>query len=115
MVAAITHAEGSLSFDFHTRPVPLNLLLANRLRGAATGDNLKRILSETELGVNRSEKILKVIRLCQVDIIIAFNTLPFDMLSRIPRNPERSRGSPSDPDDFIAPQLPQVVRPMLCP
>jgi hypothetical protein len=69
MVAAITHAEGSLSFDFHTRPVPLNLLLANRLRGAATGDNLKHILSETKLGVNRWEKILKVIRLVKRPIL----------------------------------------------
>jgi hypothetical protein len=33
-------AEGSLSFDFYTRPVPLNVLLANTLRGAPTGDNL---------------------------------------------------------------------------
>jgi hypothetical protein len=64
-------AEGSLFFDFYTRPVSPKLLLANRLRGAATGENLKRILSETKLGVNRWEKILKVIGRSQVDIIIA--------------------------------------------
>jgi hypothetical protein len=58
-------AEGSLSFDFHIRPVPPNLLLAKRLRGAATDDNLKRILSETDNGVNRWQKILKVIRPCK--------------------------------------------------
>jgi hypothetical protein len=52
------------------------LLLANRLRGAATGENLQRMLSETKTGVNRLKKILKVIRLCQIDIIIAFNTFP---------------------------------------
>jgi len=33
-------AEGSLFFDFYTRPVSLILLLAHRLRGAATGENL---------------------------------------------------------------------------
>jgi len=49
-------AQGSLFFDFHTRPVSLNLLLANRLRGAATDDNLKRILSETDNVVNRWKK-----------------------------------------------------------
>jgi hypothetical protein len=54
----------------------LKLLLANRLRGAATDDNLKRILSETDNGVNRWEKILKVIRPSQVGKIITFNTLP---------------------------------------
>ena len=62
-----------LSFlDFTPGQFPLNLLLANRLRGAATDDNLERILSETKLGVNRWKKILKVIGLSQVDIIIAF-------------------------------------------
>jgi hypothetical protein len=69
-------AEGSLSFDFTPGQFSLKLLLANRFRGAATGDNLKRILSETDNGVNRWKKILKVIRPCQVGIIIAFNTLP---------------------------------------
>jgi hypothetical protein len=33
-------AQGSLFFDFYTRPVSLNLLLANRLRGAATAITL---------------------------------------------------------------------------
>ena len=51
--AQFSRLECSLSCDFYIRPVPLNLLLANRLRGAATDDNLKRILSETKLGVNR--------------------------------------------------------------
>ena len=79
-------AQGSLSCDFHTRPVPLNLLLANRLRGAATDGNLERILSETKLGVNRRKKILKVIRLSQADIIIAETTTSH------PKTQRRRRG-----------------------
>src|SRR5690348_4359069 len=43
-----------------------------RFAGAAPGENLKRMLSETSAGVNRGTKILKVIGPCQVAIIIGF-------------------------------------------
>ena len=42
-----------------------------RFAGAAPGENLKRMLSETRVAVNRSEKILKVIGLSQAEMIIA--------------------------------------------
>jgi len=42
--------------------------------GAAPGENLKRMLSESKIGVNRSMKILKVIGHGKADIIIGLNT-----------------------------------------
>jgi hypothetical protein len=76
LAAIALMARALFSWIFTPRPVSLKLLLANRLRGAATDDNLERILSEKKLGVNRWEKISKVIGLSQVNIIIAFNTFP---------------------------------------
>jgi len=73
--ASALMARALFSLIFTPGQFSLKLLLANRLRSAATDDNLKRILSEMDNGVNRWQKILKVIRPCQVDIIIAFNTL----------------------------------------
>ena len=68
-------AEGSLFFDFHTRPVLPEIAAGQLAPQCRDRDNLKRILSETDNGVNRRKKILKVIRPCQVGKIIAFNTL----------------------------------------
>ena len=79
-------AEGSLSFDFHTRPVSLNLLLANRAPRCRDRDNPKRILSETKLGVNRWEKISRIIRHSKAEIIIAETTT-----SHLPKAQRRRR------------------------